>query len=72
MPYFSNLGDFVNREHLPDQELPTQTLFSWTETEIPGDALQAIPVQEQSVHRDISLYTTSAYKGELDDILQQG
>ena len=64
------MGDFVSREHLPDQELPTQTLFSWTETEMPGDALQSVPSQEQSIHRDFSLYTTSSYRGELEDILQ--
>ncbi len=66
------MGDFVSREHLPDQELPTQTLFSWTETEKPGDALQSITSQEQHITRDFSLYTTSAYRGELEDILQQG
>jgi hypothetical protein len=72
MPYFSNLGDFVSREHLPDQELPTQTLFSWTETEKPGTELQSIISQEQHITRDFSLYTTSTYRGELEDNLQQG
>jgi adenine-specific DNA-methyltransferase len=65
------MGDFVSREPPPDQELPTQTLFSWTETEMLGDALQSVPFQEQKITKDFSLYTTSAYRGELEDILQQ-
>jgi hypothetical protein len=65
------MGDFVSREHLPDDDLPTQNLFSWTETEKPGEDLQSIISQEQNNNRDFSLYITTAYKEELPDILQQ-